>query len=215
MPRLLHVISNPRPLEVSVSRRLASGFFQHRQSAHPDESVETLDLYVEDVPLLDAVTAEILAGRPEPRTPKAGEGNPPPSWSLTASDRYTSQYLRSDRIVITTPMWNFGPPAILKAWIDLIVREGRTFAFTDTGIRPLSEGKRMLVIGSRGGAYGGDSPLHEFDFLEPYLRGLFGFLGVDHLDAVWAEGTTRPESPEAEQSLKEAQERLKELAVTF
>lgn len=231
MARLLHVIANPKPEEESVSRRLATHFFRHRHHAHPDEAIETLDLYLEDVPLLDAVTAKILGGHPDrPNAPAPSGGDddvasdpdapspadsPPPSWALAASDRYAAQFIRSDRIVITTPFWNFGPPAILKAWIDLIVREGQTFAFTDSGVSPLSPGKRILLIGARGGVYGGDSPLRSFDFLSPYLQGLFGFLGAEFLESVWAEGTTHPESREATDSLKAARGRLQELARTF
>lgn len=236
MARLLHVIANPKPEEESASRRLAAHFFRHRHHAHPDEAIETLDLYLEDVPLLDAVAAKILGGPPDrPGAPASGHGNatrrgdgvacdpdapspadsPPPSWALAASDRYAAQFIRSDRIVITTPFWNFGPPAILKAWIDLIVREGQTFAFADSGVCPLSPGKRILVIGARGGVYGGDSPLRSFDFLSPYLQGLFGFLGAEFLESVWAEGTTHPESREATDSLKASRIRLQELARTF
>jgi FMN-dependent NADH-azoreductase len=230
MARLLHVIANPKSEEESVSRRLATHFFRLRHHVHPDEAIETLDLYLEDVPVLDAVTAKILGGHPDyPGAPASGDGDeatfapeapspadsPPPSWALAASDRYAAQFIRSDRIAITTPFWNFGPPAILKAWIDLIVREGRTFEFTGSGVSPLSPGKRILVIGARGGVYGGDSPLRSFDFLSPYLQGLFGFLGAEFLECVWAEGTTHPESREATDSLKAARLRLQELARTF
>jgi len=215
MARLLHVIANPKPDDASVSRRLATHFFRHRQHAHPHEATETLDLYVEDVPMLDAVTAAILAERPgHPDTPQA-DTEPPPSWALAASDRYTAQFLRVDRVVITTPMWNFGPPAILKAWIDLIVRQGRTFAFTDSGIEPLAPGKRMLLIGARGGVYGEESPLRSFEFLESYLRGLFGLLGVEVFEAVWAENTSLPDSAEARRSFESARDRLLELAQSF
>ncbi len=213
MSRLLHVIANPKPEEESISRRLSAQFFHHRRLLRSEESMEVLDLYVEDVPLLDAMTADLLTN-PARAVPSSAE-ELPPSWSLAASDRFTAQFLRADRLVITAPLWNFGPPAILKAWIDLIVRQGQTFAFTPEGIRPLAPGKKLLIIGSRGGVYSGDSPLKDYEFLDTYLRALFGFLGVESVESVWAEGTTYPNRPETIESLQRALRRVSELAESF
>ncbi len=215
MSRLLHVIANPKPDDDSVSRQLATHFFRLRHAACPEEALETLDLYIEDVPLLDAVALRVLTEPPANPSQTPNPADRPNSWALSASDRYTAQYLRADRIVITLPMWNFGPPAILKAWVDLIVRLGHTFEFTDDGIRSLAQGKRMLVIGARGGTYSGKSPLRELDFVEPWLRGLFQNLGVEQFEAVWAEGTSAPEAPASRESLLLARQHLEQLAETF
>jgi len=249
---LLHILANPKPAEMSVSRTLAAEFFQRRQAFHPAETLVNVDLHREDVPYLDAVTASLLTppsaqkdapqkepapgtdaekkesaedGKGEnaagivPASAQAlwGGGEPPrgPSWALLASDRFSGLFVRAERIVITAPMWNFGPPAILKAWIDLIVRPGKTFEFTEAGPRPLHPGKKLLLIGSRGGCYGAQSPLRAHEFLESYCRALFPFLGVETIEAVWAEGTANPQSAEAAESLQLARRRLETLAETF
>lgn len=220
MSSLLHVIANPKLQETSASRQLAAHFFRCRRGFHPEETLETLDLYCEDIPWLDAFTAQLFtvdgvetSPGPFPETLE-GEGAPL-SWAFQASDRYSAQFLRCERVVLTVPLWNFGPPAILKAWIDLIVRRGRTFDYTPEGILPLATGKRMLLIGARGGVYSGDSPLRPCELLEPYLRTLFGVLGVEIVQAVWAEGTRHPESPETRISIDQARQRLTHLAESF
>jgi FMN-dependent NADH-azoreductase len=220
MSSLLHVIANPKLQETSASRQLAAHFFRCRRSFHPEESLETLDLYCEDVPWLDAYTAQLFTvdgveTSPSPFSGALKDEEAPLSWAFQASDRYVEQFLRCERVVLTLPLWNFGPPAILKAWIDLIVRAGKTFEHTPEGITPLATGKRMLLLGARGGVYSGDSPLRPYELLEPYLRTLFGVLGVEIVEAVWAEGTRHPENPETRVSIDQARQRLTHLAESF
>jgi FMN-dependent NADH-azoreductase len=89
-------------------------------------------------------------------------------------------------------MWNFGIPASLKAWIDQIVRVGRTFAYTATGVASLiPEGKKLYVFSSRGGSYAPGSRFQVYDHQEPYLRAAFGFLGIADIQFVSAENQGR------------------------
>lgn len=88
-------------------------------------------------------------------------------------------------MVVGAPMYNFGVPSTLKAWIDRVAVAGRTFRYTAAGPEGLAGGKRVIVASSRGGAYGDASPA---DFQEAYLRQLFGFLGVRDIEFVRAEG---------------------------
>ena len=81
-------------------------------------------------------------------------------------------------------MYNFSSPSTLKAWIDRIAVAGRTFRYTETGPQGLAGGKKVIVASGRGGLYTG-SPA---DFQEPYLRQVFGFLGIDEVEFVRAEG---------------------------
>lgn len=94
------------------------------------------------------------------------------------------QFLDADVIVIGAPMYNFSIPSTLKAWIDRIAVAGRTFRYTATGPEGLAGGKRLIIASARGGIY----PETSNDFQEPYLRQVFGFLGIDEVSFVRAEG---------------------------
>lgn len=94
------------------------------------------------------------------------------------------QFLAADVIVIGAPMYNFSVPSTLKAWIDRIVVAGKTFRYTEAGPQGLAGGKRVIVASGRGGLHAGQPT----DFVEPYLRQVFGFLGISEVEFVRAEG---------------------------
>ena len=97
------------------------------------------------------------------------------------------EFLRADTVVIGAPMYNFTLPTQLKAWIDRIVVAGRTFRYTASGPEGLVPGKRVIIALARGGFYNEGSPAAAFEHLETYLRGVFGFLGIEP-DFVAADG---------------------------
>jgi FMN-dependent NADH-azoreductase len=100
-------------------------------------------------------------------------------------ERVLQEFLAADVIVIGAPMYNFGIPSTLKAWIDRIAVAGRTFRYTAQGPQGLVRGKKVIVASARGSAFGDANPA---DFQEPYLRQVFGFLGVDDIEFIRAEG---------------------------
>jgi FMN-dependent NADH-azoreductase len=94
-------------------------------------------------------------------------------------EQLIEHFMLADVIVVSTPMWNFGLPYALKYYIDCIVQPGYVFRYREDGRpEPLVHGKRLVCITSRGGDYSPESPLHAFDFLEPYLRTVFTFIGI-------------------------------------
>jgi len=95
------------------------------------------------------------------------------------------EFLAADVIILGAPMYNFGIPSTLKAWIDRIAVAGKTFRYTATGPEGLVKGKKLIVASARGSALGDASPA---DFQEAYLRQVFGFLGVEDIEFVRAEG---------------------------
>lgn len=107
------------------------------------------------------------------------------------SDQLTDELLESDLLVISTPMWNFGIPSALKAWIDLVVRPGRTFRYAGAGVDGLAKGKKAILVLASGGVFS-DGPWRPFDFVEPYLRHILGFIGIADVQVVRAEGTNLP-----------------------
>jgi FMN-dependent NADH-azoreductase len=112
------------------------------------------------------------------------------------------EFLAADTVVIGAPMYNFTLPTQLKAWIDRIVVAGKTFRYTETGPQGLAGDKRVIVALARGGFYDKGSPAAGLEFLESYLRGIFGFIGIEP-EFVTADGLSI--SPDQrEQSLSSA-----------
>ncbi|HEV7490049.1 MAG TPA: NAD(P)H-dependent oxidoreductase [Rhodanobacteraceae bacterium] len=98
------------------------------------------------------------------------------------------EFLAADVVVIGAPMYNFGIPSTLKAWIDRIVIAGKTFRHGATGVEGLAGGRKVIIASARGGFYGAESGRADFDFQEAYLRKIFGFIGITDIEFVRAEG---------------------------
>jgi len=103
------------------------------------------------------------------------------------SDQLIDELLLSDLLVNACPMWNFGIPSSLKAWIDHVVRAGKTFTYAGVAVEGLA--KAILVLASGGVSEG---PWKSWDSVEPYLRQILGFIGIDDVQTVRAEGMNIP-----------------------
>lgn len=101
------------------------------------------------------------------------------------AEQLIEEFLAADVLVVGAPMYNFGIPTTLRAWIDRVLVAGRTFRYGADGVQGLAGGKQVIVVSTRGGAYGDSSPA---DFQEAYLRQVFGFVGIDDIRIVRAEG---------------------------
>ena len=105
--------------------------------------------------------------------------------ALALSDSLVAELRAADVVVIAAPIYNFGVPAALKLWIDLIARARETFRYTDSGPVGLLEGKRAVIVTASGGtAVGGD-----IDFATGYLRHILGFIGISDVRIVAADRT--------------------------
>jgi len=134
------------------------------------------------VPAL-AVTYRDLAGTPLPHLSGGSLTGADPAEAADAQC-VLQEFLDADVIVIGAPMYNFGVPSTLKAWIDRVLVAGKTFRYTESGPQGLAGGKKVIIASSRGGAHqesGGD-------FQESYLRFVLGFVGVTDIETVRAEG---------------------------
>ena len=179
MPALLHIDSSPRA--ASVSNRLAAAFVENWKRRNPAGTVVHRNTSLERIPYLDDAAIDAFF------TPDA-ELSAGQKQKLMRSDELVDELLAADVLVLSAPMWNLSIPASLKAWIDLIVREGRTFAFTAQGVIPLvPAGKKVYIFSARGGAYPAGTAFHAFDFEEPYLRTILGVIGLTEIEFVCAE----------------------------
>jgi FMN-dependent NADH-azoreductase len=181
MPKLLHVDSSPL-YGRSVSRQLTRAFVTQWKSSNPDGTVVDLDL---NATLISPVTAEWVGAAYTPekaRTPQQKE-------LLALSDTLLAELEQADEYVFGVPMHNFGVPSVLKLWIDQIARVGRTFSYADGTPKGLLTGKKATFIIATGGIYDPQTQMASFNFVEPYLRSVFGFLGVTDVTVLTAGGT--------------------------
>ena len=165
--KLLHLDSSALAAN-SVTRELSAAIVARWQEAVPGLDIAYRDL---DAQPIAHLTGPVLA---RADADLAAEG-----------DQLMAQFLESDVIVIGAPMYNFGIPSTLKAWIDRIAVAGKTFRYTDKGPEGLAGGKQVVIASGRGGIYGDASPA---DFQEAYLRQVFNFLGIQDVEFVRAEG---------------------------
>jgi FMN-dependent NADH-azoreductase len=144
---------------------------------------------------------------PEAQTPESKA-------AIAVSDQLVEEFLGADRYIFGVPMYNFNIPSTFKAYIDQIVRAGKTFAVGPNGYEGLVKGKKALFITSSGGSYPPGSPMGAFNFQEPYLRVIFGFVGVTDVQFVVADSMNQGEEA-AKVSREKAEHALKELATTW
>jgi FMN-dependent NADH-azoreductase len=179
MNNILLIQSSPRG-NASLSQKVAQSLVDDLQARHPHAKVVTRDLAQNPTPHvgLDFITGGFAP--PEKRTADQAR-------AIALSDLLIDELLAADTIVIAAPMHNFGPPSTLKAWIDHIARAGRTFEYGANGPKGLVNGKRAILVLARGGVYS-NGPAKGFDFQEPYLRTVLGFLGITDVHVVHVEG---------------------------
>jgi len=107
------------------------------------------------------------------------------------SDQLSDELLLSDLLVIACSMWNFGIPSSLMAWIDHVVRAGKTFNYAGVAVEGLAEGKKAILVLASGRVFS-EGPWKSWDSVEPYLRQILGFTGIDDVQTVRAEGMNIP-----------------------
>lgn len=175
----------------SVSRTLTAAIMQQQTVLHPGATLVYRDLAV-DSPL--HLSGAHIA---------AWQGTAPDN-AAVASDvangsAYLDELFAADIIVIGAPMYNFGVPSQLKAWIDRLLIAGKSFRYGAAGPEGLlPAGKKVFIASSRGGSYGPATPAAFLDHQESYLRGALGFIGLTDVTIIRAEGVAMgPEAREA------------------
>lgn len=161
----------------SGSARLTSEFAAHWRERHPGGRVIRRDLGTDPVGHLAAETFQAFSL-------DAAERNGAQARAVQRSDDLVAELLAADELVIGAPMYNFSVSSQLKAWIDHVARAGVTFRYTSEGPEGLVPARRATVISTRGGRYAGTPA----DNQTPYLRQVLGFLGIDEVEFVYAEG---------------------------
>ncbi len=176
MSNILYITASIRPDSESISRglgqRLVDGL-----AATSGAAVTTRDLAANDLPY---VSAERFAANLTPAADRTAEQ----AQLAAIADTLIAELQAADTIVIASPIYNFGPPASLKAWADLVARAGTTFRYTATGPEGLLTGKRAYIAIASGGTPVGA----EFDFMSRWLTFFLGFIGITDIEIVAADG---------------------------
>ncbi len=163
--------------EASVSRLLVAETVSQLVARDPAAKLVFRDLAETEIPHLNPRTvAGVRATASTPAETKARD----------LSDTLIAELRAADTIVIGAPMYNFSIPSTLRTWFDHVLRAGETFSYSEAGPKGLLEGKRVIVVESRGGLYS-EGPAQALDFQEPYLRQLLGFIGLTDVIFVQAE----------------------------
>ncbi|WP_224813637.1 FMN-dependent NADH-azoreductase [Hasllibacter sp. MH4015] len=191
MTHILRLDASART-EGSVSRDLTDKIIARLS---PD-TVTVRDL-AHGIPLIDAAWIGANFTPADARSPDQGE-------TLALSDTLVAEVQAADTIVIGLPIYNFGVPAALKAWVDQVARAGVTFRYSETGPKGLLDGKRAIVAVASGGTEAGS----EIDFATGYIRHILGFIGIHDVTFVTADRLM----VDAEASLKSAQSQVDALA---
>lgn len=184
MKQILMIEVSPRGTQ-SASRAVTETLVERLAADHPSALLIRRDLSTDVLPHLDGPTLSAISTR------DATEAESLKS-AARQSDALTDELLASDLLVIATPMWNFGIPSALKAWIDLVVRPGRTFQYAGAGVDGLAKGKKAILVLASGGVFS-EGPWQSWDHVEPYLRQILGFIGIVDVQTVRAEGTNVPD----------------------
>jgi FMN-dependent NADH-azoreductase len=173
------------------SSKLANEFVANWRAVEPNTRLEIRDLAQNPVPHLDAVRFGAFLAKPESRSVEQQA-------IVDFSDSLIDELQRADVIVLGLPMYNFGIPSTLKAYFDHIARSGVTFRYTEKGPIGLLNNKKVYVIAARGGNYAGTPR----DTVTSYIKDFLGFIGLNDVEFVYAEGLALGEAPKAQSILQ-------------
>lgn len=204
MARILHIIGSPRE-EQSRTLQVSEVFLTELKKRHADWTIDEINLAKEAIPDLNVKRVDgkytLLQG-------KELYGDLRESWEEVI--QHIQRFLQADLYVVSSPMWNFHIPYKLKHYIDVIVQPKYLFRYTDTGVEGLAKNKKMVVISSRGSDYS-TKATQGMDFQEPYLRAVFGFVGITDITFIKAEPMDMGAETQ-KQKIQEAKMQAKQLA---
>jgi FMN-dependent NADH-azoreductase len=183
MATLLKIDSSPMG-ERSISRKLTAEFANTWMKAHPGGTVISRDLTALEIPVVNSSWVGAAYTPEEARTAEQKK-------VLGVSDLLIGELQQADEYVVGVPMHNFSVPSTLKLWIDQVMRAGKTFSYGASGAKGLLTGKKATLLMASGGVYENGGAMAAFNFVTPYLRTVFGFVGITDITFIAAEGTNQ------------------------
>ena len=187
MKKILNVISSARGA-ASNSTRLANTIIEKLTERYPGSSIKVRDLVEQHYPHLEESHLNAFYAPPENDSKEYQK-------AIHYSDEAISELQEADIIVIGVPIYNFNVPSAIKAWLDHLVRAGKTFSYGSGVPEGLLKNKKVYLAIASGGVYS-DGPMKSYDFADPYLRFVLGFIGLTDVTTFRAEGFSVPELKE-------------------
>ena len=180
--KVLHVIANPKPVAEAASKQVSEAFFAELKTISPAMDVETVDLYKDPPPFYsyEAYRHFWLPVFVPDYKPTAGEKK-----ASEYALRHAKIFNSADALALTTPMWNFSVPAILKAWMDQILAPNVVFSMGAGGVKALHKVRQAVVFAASGGTYTDEDRRNNFT---NEIRAAFGFVQIQNVDVAWADG---------------------------
>lgn len=212
MSKLLVINAHPEfDSQTSASLNVLNYFLKVYKEKHPnDEVIEQINLYEDEVPMLDKTVLSAWK--------KQGEGAPLTSQEKEVTERMNEilkQFKSANKYVIVYPLHNFNVPSKLKDYMDNIMIARETFKYTDTGsVGLLKDGRSMVVIQGSGGFYSNNDWYTEVEYSHKYLKSMFNFFGIEDYEIVRVQGTNLLDRDEVlERGYKEAEQLASQLAL--
>jgi FMN-dependent NADH-azoreductase len=187
MAKLLYITANPKKdIAKSKGRQLGEVFLEAFREEQPDVEIVNWDLYSMDLPQMDEdllyarAKLSFMGYKLEDLTERERS-------QITRMHALADEFLTFDYYVFVTPLWNFGSPAILKAFLDNLFIAGKTFTYSKDGAQGLLKDKLAIHIQTRGGIYS-HGRMEPLEFGDRFLRAALEFLGMTVMETVYAEG---------------------------
>ena len=203
MATVLIVKAHPLDPQKSYALRALEEFETRFASLHPEDMIEIVDVFEDQIPTLDKPLLEAMAA--------AKKGEEIASEQAERLERYnafTQQFLSADKIVVVNPLWNLNVPSQLVSWINTINVAGLTFKYGPEGSIGLIKDKKLLHIQSNGGVYAGQDPAAQ------YIKSIFEFLGLKDIQQVFIEGQSADPS-QAQAIFEEAMGKIDNILLHF
>ena len=208
MPKLFHLLCSPRADSESLAA--ARVFLDRFRKARPDWDIDEMNVWRDHLPEFEGYILEAKYARVGGKSFTESQRD-----AFAIAERMAVRFALAERVLISTPMWNFGIPYKLKHWIDVISQPGLTFRFDPArGYLPLVQDRPTVVILASGGDFATGMNRGRVDLATPYLREALRFIGVRDVQFVPIGPTTGPTEP-VRIARDSAHRRLAELATRF
>jgi FMN-dependent NADH-azoreductase len=190
MIKVLFIKGHPATAATSVSMQLADHFLVAYKDKNPGDTITTIDLYQDDIPLIDA---EVLSAWNKLRTGHPDDVTSSERTKVQRLNTLADQFVAADKYIFAAPMWNLSYPPMVKAYVDAaVVVQGKTFGYNEQGVVALlhGKGKKALILESSGGNYT-DTPMEDHTSASVYLKEMLNYIGVDDVEVITAEGMSQ------------------------
>jgi FMN-dependent NADH-azoreductase len=208
MPKLFHLLCSPRADSESLAA--ARVFLDRFRKARPDWDIDEMNVWRDHLPEFEGYILEAKYARIGGKSFTESQRD-----AFAIAERMAVRFALAERVLISTPMWNFGIPYKLNHWIDVISQPGLTFRFDPArGYLPLVKDRPTVVILASGGDFATGMNRGRVDLATPYLREALRFIGVRDVQFVPIGPTSGPDEP-VRIARDGAHRRLAELATRF